>query len=325
MAAKVSEALSAQVRGAVVGERVDLRITDAPRIQGYQRLLNNYFHGKDWVLGNVCMFASGQMQALLRITDGLGQKSLIDVLKELEIAESKAPTGHEYLQGISYWMIIGDHLYQIQHVSLQVKALEEYLTWLLRDQSKVIEEKHCVLLDSSLDQRQTGFDLGDVTSIEIGGLVPETVRSPPATAVINELVPTDIDEHKSLVDRVKAQWQTARKVVEAVLGDAEADKIFASVPPEAALEVNVSIGYRSRRRKFNKEFMGNIASGLRNVPDGELIVKGKHGRVKGDDARLSHDMPIKTVNDNSNLLDLEDVRKQILEVHRRFLHDGLIS
>lgn len=71
--------------------------------------------------------------------------------------------------------------------------------------------------------------------------------------------------------------------------------------------------------------MRNLEAGLRNIPDGEIRVRGKDGEIKGDDARLSADMNIKRVRENSGLLVLEDALAQMLEVHRRFVFDGKIE
>jgi hypothetical protein len=51
--------------------------------------------------------------------------------------------------------------------------MEEYLTWLLRDQSKVIGSEHYVELQFEFDRAQTGDDLGAIRSVEVGGFVPE--------------------------------------------------------------------------------------------------------------------------------------------------------
>ncbi len=76
-------------------------------------------------------------------------------------------------------MAIGDHFYQIQHSALPARAIEEYLTWLFRDKAKVIGSNHHVELQAEFDREQIGRDLGDIKAIEIGGLVPETVRDGP--------------------------------------------------------------------------------------------------------------------------------------------------
>lgn len=319
LSATIARSLNSPKGATKIGDSVRNRITNVPRVDGYQRVLNNFHVGQDYVFGDICLFSPGQMQALLQLTADPEHATLEEVMKAWEIAESKAPEGHEYLHGIAYWMAIGDHFYKIQHVALQTKASEEYLTWLLRDQSKVIGMEHYIELQAEFDRAQVGGDLGDVKSIEIGGLVPETIKS---DEIID--VPKDVITHGSLGEKVAAGWNKAKNVIVELLGEVEADKLLAQMPADAALEVTVNIGYRAKKRKFEKEFMKNIASGLRNVPDGEIRIRGVDGEIKGDDARLSADMSIRKVSDQSNLLDIPHVIEQILEVHRRFLHDGKI-
>ncbi|MFN3224737.1 MAG: hypothetical protein ACE360_00610 [Hyphomicrobiales bacterium] len=317
-------ALDHSNQGESIRNSVNLRIADAPRQEGFQRFVNDFHEAEDYVFGDICLFSPGQMQALLQLSADSGHTTLDEVIRAWTIAESRAPDGHEYLHAISYWLVIGDHFYQIQHVALQSKAMEEYLTWLLRDQSSVIGKDQYVELQSEFDRDQIGSDLGDVKSVEIGGLVPETVNSPAeVTAADGKVV--EYEAHERLADQIAAQWSKATQIIRDILGDVEADKLLDQMPPDAALEVTVNIGYRSTKRKFSKEFMGNLASGLRNAPDGELRVRGRDGEIKGDDARLSADMTIRKMSDTSGLLDLEHALSQMLEVHKRFLHDGKIS
>jgi hypothetical protein len=323
LSAKIAAALSSKKEGVVLGESVQKRISEVPRADGYQRVLNNFHISANYVFGDLCLFSPGQMQALLQLSADPSHSSLDEVLKAWTIAESKAPAGHEYLHGMAYWMAIGDHFYQIQHVALQTKASEEYLTWFLRDQSEVIGLDQHVELQAEFDRAQIGSDLGDVKSIEIGGLVPETIR--PETPPTYTGTAVDVVTHESLGEKLAASWGKAKGVIVELLGEVEADKLLAQMPPDAALEVTVNIGYRAKKRKFQKEFMKNLASGLRNAPDGELRVRGTDGEIKGDDARLSADMSIKKFSRESNLLDIPDIIEQILEVHRRFLHDGKIT
>lgn len=321
---RIRAALDTSIDSKLVRDSVNMRIADVPRNEGYQRFVNNFHETQDYVFGNVCLFSPGQMQALLQLSADEEHPTLDEVMRAWTIAESQAPDGHEYLHAISYWMAFGDHFYQIQHVALQAKAMEEYLTWLLRDQTKVIGAGQSVELQMEFDRDQVGDNLGDVKSVEIGGLVPETIHRPEPQATSDGRV-VEYEAHERLADQLAAKWGKAKQIVLEVLGEAEADKLLASMPPDAALEVTVNIGYRATKRKFSKEFMGNLASGLRNAPDGELRVRGRDGEIKGDDARLSADMTVRRMSDTSSLLDLEHTLEQMLEVHRRFLHDGKIS
>ncbi|BCH18857.1 hypothetical protein [Mesorhizobium sp. L-2-11] len=322
LSAKIRQALNTKKGNSRIAESVKHRIADVPKAEGYQRFLNDFHETDEYVFGDICLFSPGEMQALLQLSADPAHPTLDEVMKAWAIAESKAPDGHEYLHGIAYWLAVGDHFYQIQHVTLQAKSMEEYLTWLLRDQAGVISAAQYVELQAEFDRDQVGGDLGDVKSVEIGGLVPETVR--PALPAIATPQVVDVETHESLGEKIAAGWGKARKIIDDLLGPVEAEKLIESMPPDAALEVTVNIGYRATKRKFGKEFMGNLAAGLRNAPDGELRVRGRDGEIKGDDARLSADMTVRKMSDTSGLLDLEHALSQMLEVHRRFLHDGKI-
>lgn len=325
---RIAAALNQQLPdGSTVRGRVVNRVWSANQ-EDTKRALNNFYIHDDYVFGTLCTFSPGEMQALLRLIgdeEQPRQSDLAQALQEWDIAEQTAPEGHEYLHGMAYWLAIDDHFYVIQHSALQAKAIEEYFTWLLRDKTGVIGADGMVMLQVVFDRAQLGDD--DLNSIHVGGLVPETVRAAPAALpgapVETESVESEVRE--SIADRLQASFTRGKKIIEDLLGPLEAQRIIESVPPEAALDVSVNIGYRATKRKLKRAFMGELARGLRNIADGEIQVLGKNGTAKGDDARLSMDMNIQKVSDGSSLLDLEDTRNQMLEVHRRFLHDEKLN
>ncbi len=120
-------------------------------------------------------------------------------------------------------------------------------------------------------------------------------------------------------------WAKSREILDDLYGTVKAQELIDGVPDEASLEVLVSIGYRAKKRKLQKAFMKDLAAGLRNLPDGEITVRTKNGASKGVDARIFQDMGITKIDGGSGLLVLADVRDQMLEAHRRFLHDGHIQ
>lgn len=310
------------VDGSKVKGRVRNRVVAVPNQDGAQRLLNHFQAGDGYAFGTICLFSPGELQALLKPLDAEGSEIPEDVLDAWEIEETAAPRGNEYLHAMSYWYVVGDHFYQIQHVSLQSKAMEEYFTWLLRDQTTVIDASKYVELKTIFDREQVG-NLDDIRAIEIGGFVPETVSSFDEETGEPRVIEYDVRE--SIADKVRAGFAKGRKILNDLLGEVEAQKIIDEMPNEASLEVIVNIGYRAKRRKVEKQFMRNLESGLRNIPDGEIKVRGRDGEIKGDDARLSTDMGVKKIRESSSLLDLSSVLTAMAEVHRRFLFDGKIQ
>jgi hypothetical protein len=309
--------------GSRVREKAKYRIASVPGNEGSQRLLNTYHAEDSLVFGTVCLTSPGELQALIRVTDASGSHpNLADVMAQLEIAEAAAPAGHEYVHGMTYWTIIGDHFYQIQHVSMQAKAMEEYLTWLLRD-TATISATEAVMLQWKFDRAQVGDD--ELESIQIGGLMPESIHEPAVPIGKETIGVQDVETRESLGERVAATFAKARQVIVDLIGEVETDKIIDAMPAEASLDVRVNIGFKAKKRKLKREVMSNLEAGLRNIADGEIVAKGRNGEVRGNDARLSMDMNVRRISETSGLLDPEDALRQILEVHRRFLHDSKID
>jgi hypothetical protein len=321
---RISAAMDAtKPDGSRVRDKAKYRLASVPNNEGSQRLLNTYHVEATCVFGTVCLTSPGQLQALIKVTDG-AHPNIADVMAQLEIAEAAAPSGQEYVHGMTYWTVLGDHFYQIQHVSMQAKAMEEYLTWLLRDAGS-ISATEAVMLQWKFDRSQVGDD--ELESIQIGGLMPETVYEAPPTPPGTEVagVVQDVETRETFGERVAATFAKARQVIVDLIGEVETAKIISAMPPDAALDVRVNIGFKARKRKLKREVMANLEAGLRNIADGEIVAKGKNGEVRGNDARLSMDMNVRRISETSSLLDPEDALRQILEVHRRFLHDSKID
>lgn len=309
--------------GNKIKDRVKHRVEEVATQAGYKRALNNIDPTEDIVFGTTCLFSPGEMQALVKIFEERPEASLAELMNAYDIAEAHAPTGYEYVHGLSYWLAIGDHFYQIQHVSLQSGAMEHHLSWLLR-KAGVLVGNQTVVLQSEFDQALLGDE--DLKFVQIGGLVPETMRAPDqmTSEGAAPLPAGELQKRQKIGDKTFG-FAKARNILENLFGPMRTLEILDSVPPEAALEVSVNIGFRSSKRKLPKEFMKDLAVGLRNLPDGEVTVRGKNGRATGGDARLYYDIPIERVSEKSGLLVLRDAKEKMQEVHRRLLQDGRIQ
>ncbi len=277
------------------------------------RLFNHVHVDPQSAFGTLCAFTPGDMQAL--IETGPNQDATT-----LSISEENAPGGNDYLTGIVYWLVIGDHCYIVQNIAVRAKALEEYLTWFLR-KTGIINQIDEIILQSAFNV--SAADIDEVKSIEIGGLATEPVAEPPENLGISKRERI-VEERRSLAE-IGTIWSKAKRIVEEIFGSIEAERIFESVPPNAALDVKVNIGYRATRRHIDRVFMNELAIGLRNIEDGELGIRTKDGKIRGDKTWLQTSMPFKKIRNKGILLDLKHVREQLFEVHRRFLADGRID
>lgn len=301
--------------GKRISENWRLRMAPVPNNPDHFRFLNDSHDDGEGVFGNICLFSPGQLQALI---EEHPDASVLD------IAEKRAPDGTDYLHAICYWLAIRDHFFIVQHISLQSKAMEEYFTWLLRDQASIIDGNHNVRLQAVFDRNLVGGDLGDIRTVEVGGLIPDTVHPEPVTGDAGGRV-IEYEARETLGEKAIRTFAKGKEILETAIGSMETQRLIENMPEEAALEVNVGFGYRAKKRKFSREFMASLETSLRNMPDGEVRVISVTGKIVGDDARLQTVMPIKLVRKDSSLLDNEDASKQLKEVYRRFIEDGRIT
>ena len=258
------------------------------------------------------------MQALLEITDE-AQNNYAN------IAEQQAPTGTEYLHGICYWLAIKNHFFIVQHTSINSKSMEEYLTWLFRE-TKTLSNNQYVELQAVFDIGSIGGDLDNLSSLQVGGIIPPSSKEQRQAGAKKDYVlkETDRTVHTDIDNRYLS-FDKAEQVLNTIFGHHEAQEIMKKVPEDVRLDVNVNIGYKTTKKGISKEFMNDLASALRNLPDGEIQMIGKDGKIKGDEARLSLIMPFKPLKENSSLLNLENVKEQLIVVYNRFLEDGKIT
>lgn len=297
------------------------RLMPSAKGRDQQRLVNYIHTDAQTAFGDLCAYTPGDFQALIDAgaTPGIST----------DIAETGAPSGNEYLKGIAYWLAVGDHCYIVQHVAVRTRALEEYLTWFLRD-TQIIGDAKTVILQAEFDIAGSGGDLDDVhlddvRSIEIGGMVPGDPPDRESSGRSDLTRQQKLIEEPKFVREEKANFSAAKKLLEDMLGSVEVDRIIREKPQEAALDIRVKIGYRTIRRGIDTSFMDDLAKGLRNIDDGEVRIRTKSGAIHGDDARLQTSMPFKRIRAKGTLLDLDDVRTQLRKVHDRFLEDGKIS
>lgn len=272
-------------------------------------LLMNIFHD-DGIsfFGDLTVYTRGFMQALLRDEPDVPM---------LSVEQQPPPDGHEYIHSMMYWMAIGNHLLAIQSRSLNTKHLERYLTWLLKERTPQMAEHGQVILTAKFDSGEIGGDLEDVREIIVGGT--GALQAAPAQLAQERREMLDVDQHVG-VDARRSWGQRAIEVLHAIMNnEADVHELLRSIPEGADLNVAVHIGYKTRRRQITRAPMQQA---LRNLPDGEITAIGKHGKITGNDIRLSYPVRVLT---KGSLLDPDDVRSKLKSAYDYFVQNGKIE
>lgn len=322
--AAIRKAMDHSVSGAKLSDRYALRIWG----RSDDNLFINTYHdglgsGTNYVFGDIIHFTKGHLQALF----DAGQKEL----PSASVEQMPAPEQKEYVHSLMYWMAKDNHIFVIQSNSLKTDSLEAYLGWLLNTKTKVAATGSGIVLASKFDYESIGGDLSDIQELVIGGVVSAGA----ADSEGGKTQTATVETKSSHIDTIKkAGWSQAWDILKTLLnGSADVEKIMQDVPEDAELSVAVHIGYKTKKRKVNREALKSLETGLRNVPDSQIQVRSKGATKSADGSvRLHHTASIKLceARDGDNirvgsLLDPQDVLRSMLEAYNIFLSNGKIS
>lgn len=282
----------------------------------------------DFVFGDILHFSKGHLQALAKTADLNAQS--------VPVQQLKAPEQSEYVHSQMFWMVKDDHAFVLQSMSLKTADLEQYLTWLLQTKSSVLGDSNAVTLTTKFDIDEIGGELSDIQEIVVGGVAtpppqrPERFETAPQTA---ERV-SEVTQHGQIDTGRTTGWATARKILSELLGgDANVTSLMESVPPDAELNVQVHIGFKTKKRRIDRIALTQLETGLRNLPDSQLQVRAKGGKIGSDGTiRLHHNASVKLIKaidgDNEiigSLLDPCDVLRAKIEAYSTLLANGKIT
>lgn len=286
--------------------------------------------GTPLVFGDILHFTKGHLQALCTTAN--------QDAPMVPVQQMRAPAQSEYVHSQMFWMVKGDHAFVLQSQSLKTGEFEEYLDWLLKTCTNKMQATHNVVLEARFDAQAVGGDLGDIKEIIVGG-----VAVPPPVAISAHSSPDASDT--SGEDRVVTQqgqidtggrtgFAAAKEILSVLLGgDANVASLLSAVPEDAELNVQVHIGYQTKRRKINRAALKHLQTGLRNLPDSQLQVRTKGANLASDGTiRLHHPASVRLLRAQDgdsqiigSLLDPSDVLRAMFEAYSTFVGNGKIQ
>lgn len=285
--------------------------------------------GESVVFGDVIHFTKGHLQALLEGT--------ANDVASLPVRQMPAPAQNEYVHSQMFWMIKNDHVFVIQSLSLRTADLEQYLAWLLQQRLPQAFSDPIVLV-AQFDADAVGGDLNDIQEIIVGGVAtaPPLEEAEPERQAA-EVVETvrEVTSHGEVGTARRTGWAQAKEILQTLLGgDAQvAESVLQAVPAEAELRVEVHIGYKTRKRQIDRTSLRQLETGLRNLEDSELTVRGKDGvKTPAGAIRLQHKASILLtkmqdgdVQVIGSLLDPTDVLRAMWEAYTTMSANGKLT
>lgn len=308
------------------GQPLWLRVSD--RVMSNSKssgkvVLNRVADLSSAVFGEMFFVQNKGLQAFLQNTVKNQKLSSITTAQIYEFEERKAPENSQFLRGLAYYLVVGDHLFYVKTQSFNSDYIGEYINWLLQSNSETLSKELILSFQAEFDKTKTGKnDIGDIKSLRVVGKSTSMVATPePNQEVIEK-------SERTVMRKVRDKFVEAGSALayaRLILGPEKAESLVESLGPEESLVANASLSVRGRRTVESRNKLRELASELADASDNKIQIEGKDGKISDGDAILRTKMPFHIEDEDTNFLDFHNVADQLQKVYHRFVEDGLIS
>lgn len=156
-------------KGATLWQRVGDRVFDLPDAENRKVVLNKIADLSSAVFGEMCLLQTDGFQALLELRAANVQTSNITTAEIFNLQERTAPQNSQFIRGMIYWLVIGNHLLFVKTQSMTADTLRKYLDWLFRVRSTALPASGTMTLQAEFDRSQIGGDIGEIKSLKLSG------------------------------------------------------------------------------------------------------------------------------------------------------------
>lgn len=283
-----------------------------------QILLNKVADLQDAIYGEMCLVQNKDLQAIIQMTATKKQLSELTTAEIYDLSEREAPTGSQFLRGLLYWIVIGDHIFFVKLQGMTADLMQDYLNWLVSSGGSSATPPSISLkaqFDPSIEK------IGELRSLRVSGK-----SSPPMS-----VAPTQESENKGPSETARRvadafrEWEQAIPIVRALFGEAKTDSLLKSLSDGEYLAVDATVKIRGRRAAESRAKLKELANSLSDMSDADVRIEGKDGTVSDGDAILRTRMPFTLPHEGSSILDFDNVADQLQEVYRRFVTDRKIQ
>jgi hypothetical protein len=232
---------------------------------GHELLLNEFADVVDGVAGVICELIPGSMQPIIKRISQEKKLTTLTTANIFEIAEAAAGENTDFVQGICYFYVRGNHLLFTTVKGFRKTDVAMFFDWLLQK-----FKAGSVSLDAILDKAEIGTNLGRISKFRIKG---SSGKGKGVALAIGQ-------EVKKRAGAGTVAWSKAEDVVRTVLPESAFQKLIESMSDKNHLVADVQWSVAGPRGKKVQEAMQEVVNELADMDDGIIGVAAKDGIMK---------------------------------------------
>jgi len=293
--------------------RADDRIMEiADHADGERLLFNTPADVEQGVAGELCLYRQGAVQPVLAFEASTVQTSNLSVAQIYRLIEQEAPEKREFITGVCYWLVIGNHVLFVTLRGFPKDYVRDFFGWLVAGSVATP-----LKLTAELDPAEIAGNLGRISKFVVRG-----ASGQPKFAVepANKEAQAKVRKGRGAV-----RWDKVEDAIALTIGDDGLARLKDGMSDKNRLFAETEWGVMGPRTKKLKETLSNLASEVANATDGDVSVMAHDGEIKDGSAILKLRLPFDVEGDGHYLLDFAHTVNQLVEAYRRFATDGKLS
>lgn len=194
----------------------------------------------------------------------------IDAISTNELSQERLKRNSDFVNSMLYFGVKGNGVVIMPSQAINVRALENYLTWLLGEKLNLISNESKFALNKNIPRAvEEQIRSSPVRSIEIG-------------SVLSGASDDDSEEFVS-----SESFSINAKSLLRVLGAKLKDELPFSISDDSNIRAKIVISYFRKTNDAGQNFMNHLGTTLRNLDDADVCVTLKNNvKISGEELNL---------------------------------------
>lgn len=194
----------------------------------------------------------------------------IDAISTNELSQERLKMNSDFVNSMLYFGVKGNEVVIMPSQAINVRALENYLTWLLGEKLNLISNESKFALNKNIPRAvEEQIRSSPVRSIEIG-------------SVLSGASDDDSEEFVS-----SESFSINAKSLLRVLGAKLKDELPFSISDDSNIRAKIVISYFRKTNDAGQNFMNHLGTTLRNLDDADVCVTLKNNvKISGEELNL---------------------------------------
>lgn len=194
----------------------------------------------------------------------------IDAISTNELSQERLKRNSDFVNSMLYFGVKGNEVVIMPSQAINVRALENYLTWLLGEKLDLISNESKFALNKNIPRAvEEQIRSSPVRSIEIG-------------SVLSGASDDDSEEFVS-----SESFSINAKLLLRVLGAKLKDELPFSISDDSNIRAKIVISYFRKTNDAGQNFMNHLGTTLRNLDDADVCVTLKNNvKISGEELNL---------------------------------------